>query len=127
MLQRVLTRNFSAVFARHFTEQELKGNGASLKPVAQPTAKSISSSEGSSKSRFNIIERSRWPNGIPAVMGAHLMGSGTIAPLSTSKGALLKNDYSTQNLNTFIPLYSMSLPTMCGHHLCKQECRVYFA
>lgn len=27
-----------------------------------------------------------WPNGIPPVMGAHLMASGTVAPISTSKG-----------------------------------------
>lgn len=28
-----------------------------------------------------------WPNGVPAVMGAHLMASSTVAPISTSKGA----------------------------------------
>lgn len=29
---------------------------------------------------------SQWADGIPPVMGAHLMASGTIAPISTSKG-----------------------------------------
>lgn len=32
------------------------------------------------------IPQSQWPEGIPAVMGAHLMASGAIAPLSTSSG-----------------------------------------
>ena len=36
--------------------------------------------------RLHIIRKSRWPKGIPAVMGAHLMASGNVAPLSTSKG-----------------------------------------
>ena len=32
------------------------------------------------------IPRSRWPNGVPAVMGAHLLSSHMVAPLSVSKG-----------------------------------------
>eukprot|EP00892_Ulva_mutabilis_P003024 jgi/Ulvmu1/12722/UM095_0026.1 len=32
------------------------------------------------------IPQSQWPNGIPAVMGAHLMASGAVAPISTSTG-----------------------------------------
>ncbi|CAG9460224.1 unnamed protein product [Pedinophyceae sp. YPF-701] len=36
--------------------------------------------------RFNVIEKSRWESGIPPVMGAHLMASGAVAPLSTSTG-----------------------------------------
>lgn len=77
----------SAVLARQFTEQELRSNGASLKADSnKPSEKALSPSEGTDKSRFNIIERSRWPDGIPAVMGAHLMASHNIAPLSTSKG-----------------------------------------
>ena len=38
-------------------------------------------------SRINYIPKSRWPKGIPPVMGAHLMPSGEVAPISTSKGA----------------------------------------
>ena len=38
-------------------------------------------------SRFNVIAPiSRWPTGIPPVMGAHLMPSGDVAPISTSTG-----------------------------------------
>ena len=37
-------------------------------------------------SRINYIPHSRWPKGIPPVMGAHLMPSGAVAPVSTSKG-----------------------------------------
>ena len=36
--------------------------------------------------RFNFIPHSRWPRGIPPVMGAHLMASGAVAPISTSAG-----------------------------------------
>eukprot|EP00775_Hariotina_reticulata_P000649 gene649-942_t len=36
---------------------------------------------------LNVIPKSQWDNGIPPVMGAHLMASGTVAPISTSKGA----------------------------------------
>lgn len=32
------------------------------------------------------IPQSQWSNGIPAVMGAHLMASGAVAPISTSTG-----------------------------------------
>ena len=39
-------------------------------------------------SRINYIPKSRWPKGIPPVMGAHLMPSGEVAPISTSKGAV---------------------------------------
>jgi 6-phosphogluconolactonase len=28
-----------------------------------------------------------WPNGVPPLMGAHLMASGAVAPVSISKGA----------------------------------------
>eukprot|EP00803_Ostreobium_quekettii_P009307 evm.model.scf_1138.7 EVM.evm.TU.scf_1138.7 scf_1138:48967-50103(-) len=35
------------------------------------------------------IPKSRWAGGVPAVMGAHLMDSGAVAPISTSKGAFL--------------------------------------
>lgn len=36
---------------------------------------------------INVIPVTRWEKGIPPVMGAHLMASGVIAPVSTSKGA----------------------------------------
>ena len=53
------------------------GNGASA-----PSA-------STSNERFilNVIPKSAWPNGVPPVMGAHLMASGTVAPVSTSRGA----------------------------------------
>lgn len=35
---------------------------------------------------INEIPQSQWETGIPAVMGAHLMASGNVAPISTSKG-----------------------------------------
>lgn len=37
---------------------------------------------------LNVIPNNgQWPNGVPPVMGAHLMASGTVAPVSTSTGA----------------------------------------
>ncbi len=44
------------------------------------------SDTAASPSRINYIPRSRWPKGIPPVMGAHLMASGSVAPISTTKG-----------------------------------------
>ncbi len=36
---------------------------------------------------INLIPNNgRWPNGIPPVMGAHLMASGVVSPISVSKG-----------------------------------------
>jgi 6-phosphogluconolactonase len=45
------------------------------------------SAQTSDKFVINIIPKSAWPNGVPPVMGAHLMASGTVAPVSTSRGA----------------------------------------
>ncbi|PNW88555.1 hypothetical protein CHLRE_01g034400v5 [Chlamydomonas reinhardtii] len=40
------------------------------------------------KPYLNVIPNNgQWHNGIPPVMGGHLMSSGTVAPISTSKGA----------------------------------------
>jgi 6-phosphogluconolactonase len=40
------------------------------------------------KNRYviNEIPQSQWDDGVPAVMGAHLMASGNVAPISTSTG-----------------------------------------
>jgi 6-phosphogluconolactonase len=36
---------------------------------------------------LNVIPQSQWADGVPPVMGAHLMASGVVAPISVSKGA----------------------------------------
>lgn len=42
--------------------------------------------------KFNVIANNgQWPDGVPPVMGAHLMASGTVAPISTSKGEAHSN------------------------------------
>uniref|UniRef100_A0A383VDG1 6-phosphogluconolactonase n=1 Tax=Tetradesmus obliquus TaxID=3088 RepID=A0A383VDG1_TETOB len=42
----------------------------------------------SGKVKFNVIPNNgQWETGVPPVMGAHLMASGTVAPISTSSGA----------------------------------------
>ncbi len=60
------------------SQQVTKTNGA----VAPPQRRS--SAEPSS--RIHLIPQSRWADGIPVVMGSHLMASGTVAPVSRSKG-----------------------------------------
>jgi len=58
--------------------------------VGAPARKAIvvkASAAGQKQPLLNVIPKSQWDNGIPPVMGAHLMASGTVAPISTSKGA----------------------------------------
>jgi 6-phosphogluconolactonase len=61
---------------------------------AAPTARDGTSySTEANVKRYIIheIPSSRWDDGIPAVMGAHLMASGNVAPISTSTGPGLGN------------------------------------
>ncbi|KAI8473518.1 MAG: hypothetical protein J3K34DRAFT_410985 [Monoraphidium minutum] len=63
--------------------------------VAEPSTKrSGGNGNGAAREKplLNVIEKTAWEKGIPPVMGAHLMASGTIAPISTSKGAGLDVD-----------------------------------
>ena len=76
-------------------------NGRRSKKTAEPAASSPAvtreqgTEQGSASTvaqqaqnpRFNYIPWSRWPKGIPPVMGGHLMASGEPSPLSTSAGA----------------------------------------
>lgn len=54
-----------------------KDSGSATAPAPTPPPKPV----------LNIIPQSQWANGVPPVMGAHLMASGTVAPVSTSTGA----------------------------------------
>lgn len=54
--------------------------------ISWPSCTGSPAEKGASVSRINYIPRSKWPKGIPPVMGAHLMPSGEVAPVSTSKG-----------------------------------------
>lgn len=59
-------------------------------PQARSLALSVrcsASTSSSAEPKLNIIPQSAWANGIPPVMGGHLMASGTPAPISTSSGA----------------------------------------
>lgn len=70
-----------------------------VRAVAEPTTKAAAAERngaaklngnGARKASpyfINVIPQTAWEKGIPPVMGAHLMASGTIAPISTSKGA----------------------------------------
>ncbi|CAD7704821.1 unnamed protein product [Ostreobium quekettii] len=59
-------------------------------PADHPSRQPPSPARSSKAQPFiHEIPKSRWPNGVPAVMGAHLMDSGAVAPLSTSKGAFM--------------------------------------
>lgn len=58
--------------------------------VARAAASAVGTAadqNGKDPVKLNIIPHSQWENGIPPVMGAHLMASGIVAPVSTSKGA----------------------------------------
>ena len=68
--------------------REALSNGTPA-PSQAPAAEPAGSAQPAAAGRYliNRIPRSRWENGIPAVMGAHLMGSGEVSPISTSKGA----------------------------------------
>ena len=87
------------MFARQITEEpSLNGSKPSSKDSEPRTASKGPQPERpvkeaapvNDRSRFNVIPKSRWQNGIPAVMGAHLMSSGVVAPLSTSKGEFIQ-------------------------------------
>lgn len=73
--------------------REALSNGtpaSSQAPAAEPAGSAQPSPQPAAAARRYLINRipcSRWENGIPAVMGAHLMGSGEVSPISTSKGA----------------------------------------
>eukprot|EP00210_Caulerpa_lentillifera_P004835 g4616.t1 len=60
-----------------------KNTSPALKSASKPTL----------KPHIHIIEQSKWEDGIPAIQGAHLMASGTVAPISTSKGVLRKCEH----------------------------------
>lgn len=60
-----------------------------VRAVAEPSTKHSNGNGAAKKDKpfINVIEHTAWEKGIPPVMGAHLMASGVIAPISTSKGA----------------------------------------
>lgn len=65
---------------------------AGLPRAAAETAPSSDNSASSSTKngqpptpRVNLIPQSKWADGVPPVMGGHLMASGSVSPLSTSK------------------------------------------
>ena len=91
----------SVAIARHITEDH-SSNGAkaavaetenipdsSSSAVRRIDRENKASESSGDRSRINVIAQSRWSDGVPAVMGAHLMASGVVAPLSTSKGFAL--------------------------------------
>lgn len=64
-----------------------KPDTAVLEALSQGVAVPEQTSSQQRRYTINHIPVSRWENGIPAVMGAHLMASGAVSPVSTSKGA----------------------------------------
>ena len=73
-LSRVLVRSQQAVQQQ---ERAQTTQPASLVTQSPPTAAPRSLEERQQpNARINVIAKSRWANGIPPVMGAHLMSSG---------------------------------------------------
>ena len=81
-------------------EQEVP-NGVALKSVSATLASAAAAAANAaddaeqpphaplrspSSPLINWLPRTRWPRGIPVVMGAHLLASHGVAPLSVSKG-----------------------------------------
>ena len=77
-------------------EQEVP-NVVSLKAVSPNPSASVNASDDVSQPphaplrsptspHINWLPRTRWPKGIPVVMGAHLLASHGVAPISVSKG-----------------------------------------
>lgn len=60
------------------------GNGTAA--TMEPPAAADGKEPEEPRYLIHEIPQSQWPNGIPAVMGAHLMASGAVAPISTSTG-----------------------------------------
>jgi 6-phosphogluconolactonase len=94
------TCNTVARESRSIVSARIGKHSARLSVVAQATPSPL----------INVIPKSQWDNGVPPVMGAHLMASGVIAPLSTSKGAgvdLVPHlfQYHTDATKTEIALY----------------------
>ena len=108
LAQQVKTEKASngAVHTRDGEGIAAESNGARTAEPPTPPAQSA----GSDNPRIHVIAGSRWPNGIPAVMGAHLLASGAVAPISTTKGGLQPNTSCTKVLSNFFPLaYSAAL------------------
>ncbi|GBF94076.1 6-phosphogluconolactonase [Raphidocelis subcapitata] len=95
-----LLQRGSAVHSRTAKQQRRPSAAAAplvVRAVAEPTtrpaeaAKRNGAANGNGKPKpshfLNVIPKTAWEKGIPPVMGAHLMASGAIAPISTSKGA----------------------------------------
>lgn len=63
------------------------GKGVAVRSQASRVRTFATAPEASKYLINEIPNNGIWPTGIPPVMGAHLMASGTVAPVSTSKGA----------------------------------------
>lgn len=80
--------------------------------TATPNSPTSSSSGSKDKPFINLIPNNgQWPNGVPPVMGAHLMASGVVAPVSTSKGAGIdivphQFQYHIAETNTLVELHT---------------------
>lgn len=74
-LSRVLVKSQSVQQQERTEAAEFVSSAPKSKPAASP--RSVEERQQSS-ARINVIAKSRWASGIPPVMGAHLMSSGTV-------------------------------------------------
>jgi len=97
------------------------GNGNGDKAVVSNDSASVASASGSARAsggsedsgpppapriphstKYNVIEKSQWSNGVPATMGGHLMPSGEVCPVTKSEGVLQGRDAAhEQHLHPF--------------------------
>ena len=89
---RFATRTHRIALSRSVRRAAASTSAPSVSRIPRTTvpkeAKPENSEDDGTPPFIHVIEESRWPNGIPAVQGAHLMASGSVAPISTSKGVL---------------------------------------
>lgn len=79
-------------------------------PAATATKSSASSATKKPSQNINIIPIGRWADGIPSAMGGHYLPSGSLAPLSNSKGPgidiePLYFDYPSSEVDTRVLVY----------------------
>jgi hypothetical protein len=90
----VLTSSFVTAPAAEAAAVPLDEGGANGS-IAPALAKNNAAPLASPRYRVNVIKRSAWPDGVPPVMGGHLLASGVAAPLSVSKGKKEDEDKTT--------------------------------
>lgn len=108
-VERMMLKNLSSRTSACNKRQHSTRSSSTFSPVY--CSASAPSADSVVKPIINVIPNNgQWANGVPPVMGAHLMASGVVAPISVSKGPGIDNiphqfQYPTVEGNTEIILH----------------------